>query len=93
MKRIMVMCGTGVATSTLAVNKIKAWLCENSYTDVEVLQSRIMDQINHFDEYDAIVSTTIVPNGEALGVVPGLPLVTGQGSEAVYQQLKEKLAL
>ena len=40
MKKLLVMCGSGIATSTVVVGKVKQWLKDNGYEDkVQVFQS------------------------------------------------------
>lgn len=33
MKKLLVMCGSGIATSTVVMGKVKAWVAENGYID------------------------------------------------------------
>ena len=57
------MCGTGVATSTIVTNKVKEWLKEKELTnEVKLYQSKVADEMNKIDDYDIVVSTTVVPD-------------------------------
>ena len=41
MKKILIMCGTGVATSTVVVNKVKKWLEANKLSEyVKIYQGK-----------------------------------------------------
>ncbi|MFU0792190.1 PTS sugar transporter subunit IIB [Virgibacillus proomii] len=92
MKKLLIMCGTGVATSTVVTGKIKDWLKENNLENtVKLFQSKISDEINSIDNYDVVISTTIVPDHLKSKVINGVPLLTGVGKEDVFIQLKEKL--
>ena len=92
MKTLLIMCGTGVATSTVVTGKIKDWLKENNLENkVKLYQSKISDEINSIDNYDVVISTTIVPDNLKSKVINGVPLLTGVGKEDVFIQLKEKL--
>ena len=63
MKKLLVVCGAGHATSTIAVAKVKAWLEKEGYeNEVTIYQSKIADELNRIDDYDAVISTTIVPD-------------------------------
>ena len=63
MKKLLIMCGTGVATSTIVTNKVKEWLKEKGLTDqVKLYQSKVADEMNKSDNYDIVVSTTVVPD-------------------------------
>lgn len=92
MKKLLIMCGSGIATSTLATGKIKEWLKENNLeNDVSITQSKVTHEVNHVKDYDAVVSTTVVPDNIKNDVISGLPLLTGVGVDEVFDQLAEKL--
>lgn len=92
MKKLLVICGTGIATSTVVTGKIKDWLKENKLeNEVQVFQGKVSDEIKSFDNYDVVVSTTIVPDQLQDKVVNGIPLLTGVGVDEFYAELKEKL--
>ncbi len=94
MKKLLVICGAGHATSTIAVAKLTKWLEEEGYINkVKIYQSKISDELNKIDEYDAVVSTTIVPDGIKAKVTNGLGLLTGIGIEEIYSDVKERLEL
>ncbi len=90
MKKLLVICGAGHATSTIAVSKIKQWLAENNLTsEVEIYQSKISDELNRFDNYDIVVSTTIVPDSVKEKVINGVPLFTGVGKDKVFEEIRK----
>ena len=63
MKKLLIVCGAGHATSTIAVAKVTEWLKKEGYeNDVKIYQSKIADELNRIDDYDAVISTTIVPD-------------------------------
>lgn len=93
MKTLLIVCGAGHATSTIAVAKVQEWLDANKYTDVKIYQSKLADELNKIDDYDAIISTTIVSDSIKDKVIPGLPLLTGVGVDQLYIDLKERLGL
>lgn len=87
MKKLLIVCGAGHATSTIAVAK-------EGYSDkVKIYQSKIADELNKIDDYDAVISTTIVPDSIKDKVIQGLPLLNGMGVDQVYDQLKTRLGL
>lgn len=91
-KKLLIMCGTGVATSTVVTGKVKTWLQENGLENkVSLYQSKISDEINRIDDYDIIVSTTIVPDEIKDKVIDGVPLLTGIGTEEMYNKIAEKI--
>lgn len=94
MKKLLVICGAGHATSTIAVSKINKWLEAENYTDqVKIYQSKIADEVNKMDDYDAVVSTTIVPDSVKDKVINGLGLLTGIGADKIFEDVKTRLEL
>lgn len=92
MKNIVVVCGSGVATSTVVTNKIKDWLKEKGLdSNVKITQSTMMSELNNIDNYDVVVSTTTIPDTVQDKVISGLPLLTGMGSDTVLEQIGEKI--
>lgn len=93
MKTLLIVCGAGHATSTIAVAKVQEWLNQNKYTDIKIYQSKLADELNKIDNYDAVISTTIVADSIKDKVINGLPLLTGVGVDQLYADLKERLGL
>lgn len=92
MKKLLIMCGSGIATSTVATGKVKQWLKENNLEDeVKIYQSKIAEEINHIDDYDAVITTTTVPDSIKDKVIFGLPLLTNMGVDKMWDQLKKEL--
>jgi galactitol PTS system EIIB component len=92
MKKLLIMCGTGVATSTVVVGKVNNWLKENGLeSKVKVYQSKISDELGRIDEYDIIISTTIVPDKLKAKVIDGVPLLTGFNVNVMYDRLKSEI--
>lgn len=91
MKKLLIMCGTGVATSTIVTNKVKDWLKEKGYTDIKLYQSKIADEVNKIDDYDVVISTTVVPDNIKDKVIMGIPLLTGFGTEAMFEEIDRQI--
>ncbi|EGJ26478.1 PTS system galactitol-specific transporter subunit IIB [Streptococcus pseudoporcinus] len=92
MKKLLVMCGSGIATSTVVMGKVKTWLEENGYDkDVKLYQSKIAEEVNHIDDYDIVISTTVVPESVQDKVIMGLPLLTGIGADALWEEVKKEI--
>lgn len=92
MKKLMIMCGSGVATSTVVTGKVKSWLADEGLADqVKLYQSKVAEEVNHIDDYDVIVSTTLVPASIKDKVINGVPLLTGVGAEKVFSEIKKEL--
>lgn len=92
MKKMMIMCGSGVATSTVVTGKIKSWLADENLIDkVTLYQSKVAEEVNHIDDYDVIVSTTLVPENIKNRVINGVPLLTGINADKVFAEIKKEL--
>ena len=92
MKKLLIMCGSGIATSTVAAGKVKQWLKDNNLEDeVKIYQSKIAEEVNHIDDYDAVITTTTVPDNINDKVIFGLPLLTNMGIDQMWDQLKKEM--
>ncbi len=82
------MCGTGIATSTVVTGKVREWLKEKGLeNEVSLYQSKLTDELNRIDDYDVVVSTTLVPDNIKDKVIDGVPLLTGIGTEEMYEEV------
>lgn len=92
MKKLLIMCGTGIATSTVVTGKVRDWLEKNGLTNsVKLYQSKISEELNRIDDYDIVVSTTLVPDNIKDKVINGVPLLTGIGADDMYAEIKAKI--
>lgn len=90
MKRVLIICGTGVATSTVVAMKVRDHLAEVGIP-AEVTQGKVMDLLSGTNA-DLIVATTQVPESVTLPVIAALPLITGFGEEAVFDEIDKALS-
>ena len=90
MKKVLVICGTGVATSTMVASSIKEH-CSAHGIDVEVSQGKVMDLLSGTPDVDVIVATTEVPDSVGVPVVAGLPFLTGIGQEDALAEVVRHL--
>jgi len=86
--RILVSCGTGIATSTLAADKIKRLLKARG---VDVLTasckaSEVVSKVSSFRPH-AIISTTQVAVKVPVKVYNGLPLISGVGADKLADEV------
>ena len=49
------------------------------------------EEVNRIDDYDVVISTTVVPDSIKDKVIMGLPLLTGMGLDALWSDLKSQL--
>lgn len=86
MKKILVICGTGVATSTMVASSIKDHLAGQGI-EAQVSQGKVMDLLSGDPDADLIVATTSVPDTITVPVVAGLPFLTGIGQDAALEEV------
>lgn len=89
-KKILVICGTGVATSTVVVQKLKEYCAAHGH-EVEISQGAVADALRGGTTADFIVATTHVSPTITIPVVAGLPFLTGVGLDATYDQIEDLL--
>lgn len=90
-KKVLVICGTGVATSTVVATKIKEH-CAARGIDVNVRQGKVMDLVGGGEQdADLIVATTAIPASVTIPVVAGLPFLTGMGIDATLDDIVARL--
>lgn len=87
-KNILISCGTGVVTSTLATNRLSKMLDERGYKGLyKTTQYKIAELASKDDGFDVIVHTTTVPSYLKTPCVNALPLITGVGMDKVADQV------
>lgn len=92
MKKVWVVCATGVATSTMVRLRVEQYLADEGIPAV-VTQYRVSELSADRVDADVIVSTTGMPDefSRAAPVINGVPFLTGIGEDAVLEQLKTVL--
>ena len=90
-KRILIVCGTGIATSTVVAQKVKEY-CESQGIKVTIDQAKVMETLRGVEDYDLVVSTTQLPASVSTPSVNGLPFLTGVGVDQVLSEIREKLS-
>lgn len=91
MKKIIVACGSGIATSTILCTKIEELLDENDIA-YELIQCSIMEIEGYEYSGDVIVSSTQLQREYSIPAVMGIGFITGIGEEEAKQQLLQILS-
>ena len=86
MKHMMICCGAGVATSTVALNKLQEFLKKENILDRVRISQGTVAEAKTRDDVDFIVSTS--PIALSIPVVNALPLLTGIGTDKVFSSVK-----
>ncbi|MDV6277709.1 PTS sugar transporter subunit IIB [Rhodococcus erythropolis] len=89
-KRILVICGTGVATSTVVAHKVRDH-CAAQGIAVTVSQGKVMDVLAGTVGIDLVVATTQVPASVTVPVVHGLPFLIGIGENEAFAAITTHL--
>ncbi len=88
--KIIVACGTGIATSTYVAIKIKELLKERGI-EVSTIQCRVTEVVSYAHDADLVVSTAQVPFDINIPVISGVPFLTGKGVEEVIDRIQKIL--
>lgn len=85
-KKVLVICGTGVATSTVVAMKIKTY-CDSKNIPIQITQGKVMDTLRGVEGYDLIVSTTPISSKITIPIIEGLPFLTGINLDATLEKI------
>lgn len=89
-KRILVACGTAIATSTVVAIGIEEALKERGIK-ITTRQCKASEVKSLAGDADLIVTTTPVPSDLGVPVIQTLAFLTGIGKEEVIEEIIEKL--
>jgi galactitol PTS system EIIB component len=91
MKKVLVACGNGIATSTVVAQKIRE-ACKENGIDVSVTQCKLLEVESKAAEYDLMVTTGMFTGGNVtIPVIGAISLLTGFGEEETMQEILDKL--
>ncbi len=88
--RILVVCGTGIATSTVVARKLEEKLDEKGIS-IETRQCKASEVENRLEGVNLIVTTTPVPDNLGIPVIRTLAFLTGIGEDQVVEEVAKKL--
>ena len=93
MKKILVVCGNGIASSSIMVSILQDFFKEENIIGMDVQKASLMDcTTEKFNGYDLIVSSTKIDNPDVTTkVIVGAGLLTGIGEEKILQNIKNVL--
>jgi PTS system galactitol-specific IIB component len=89
-KRILVACGTAIATSTVVARAIEEALSDRGI-QVTTRQCKATEVPSLAQGMDLIVTTTPIPANLGVPVIHTLAFLTGIGKEAVIEQIVKAL--
>lgn len=90
-KRVVVACGSGVATSQTVASKINRMLEDDGYNNVvvEAVDIKSLDSI--IDSVDIYVTIVQASNKYDVPTINGIKFLTGMGMDEEYEKLKDYL--
>ena len=89
MKKVLVACGTGIATSTVVTIKIREALAKHNI-QAEVQQCKVSEIESKSSGADLVVTTTTYTNDQ-IPVIRALSFLTGMGEDADIQKIVDVL--
>ena len=90
--KIVVACGTGIATSTHVSIKLKEMLAARGKDYVDIVQCRVPEIPGYAEDADVVVSTAQVPFDLKIPVfTSAIAFLTGIGMEEVVDDISAKL--
>ncbi|POP33416.1 hypothetical protein C3B58_07560 [Lactonifactor longoviformis] len=88
--KLMVACGSGIATSTHAASMVQEYM-EERHIPVSIMTCSVQDLANRLSGCDVILSTAQVSFESGLPVFNGVPLLTGVGDDELLKELADKI--
>lgn len=85
-KKVITLCGSGVASSTMCAQKIKT-ACEENGIDVDVKPMAFRDLQGQMMDVNLIVTITPGLKYKDVPVVDGVPFLTGVGQKAAMEKV------
>lgn len=92
-KKVLVVCGNGIASSSIMVSVLEDFLRDENISNVSVEKSSLMDcNADKYNSYDLVVSSTKIDNPDVITpIIVGAGLLTGIGEEQIFDKVKEEL--
>lgn len=89
-KRVLIVCGTGIATSTVVADKVQRHL-DDVGIPATVEQTKVSELHRGAEGFDVVVATTQIRDDLGVPVVRGLPFLTGVGVEGALAEIEGHL--
>lgn len=92
MKRILLVCGSGICTSTAVNQKVTKALEERGLKgQFQITQGKASEVAEKSKQYDLMISTTVLGGECHCPLIIGTPFLLGRGTEPIVDQIVEVL--
>lgn len=91
MKRVIIACGSGIATSTIMDARVREFL-DTTGIKYQTVQCNILELGNYAEGADVIVSSTKIATDYGVPQLTGTAYITGIGDEELDAKLLEILS-
>ncbi len=91
MKRVVIACGSGIATSTIMDAAVRDFL-DTTGIKYQTVQCNILELGNYVEGADVIVSSTKISTDYGVPMVTGTAYITGIGEEELNAKILEILS-
>ena len=88
--KILVVCGTGIATSTVVAKNVEEKLVKKGFK-AETRQCKATEVKNNLDGIDLIITTTNLSGNYDVPVIRTLAFLTGMGEDEAIEEIAKKL--
>ena len=93
MKKIVLACGSGVATSTAVAQKVANLLDEKGYKgQYHIVQCAIAEAATQCQDAALLIATTVAPAGITCEYISGIPFLTGMGIADAQKKILDIMA-
>jgi PTS system galactitol-specific IIB component len=91
MKRVIIACGSGIATSTIMDDRVREFL-DTTGIPYQTVQCNILELGNYVEDADVIISSTKISTDYGVPQITGTGYITGIGEEELNEKLLEILS-
>lgn len=88
--KVLIACGSGIATSTVIANRVRDLLKENGY-NAKVEQVKVVEVEKMAAQYDLIVASTQIPKTVTTPYVFAINYLTGVNKEGTDKEILDKM--
>jgi galactitol PTS system EIIB component len=93
-KKILIACGTGIATSTVVATKIADIFKQKGLADkVSFSICKVLELESKASDFDLIITTVKTELKLPIKVVMGVPFLINRGTEPIIQEIIDYLGL